>query len=88
MLRFTNNDIDLIAEPIAIKAWTEQRRIYIELSDERIISFPASRFIILKAATDEELGEVQLRLNGKALRWEKLDEDLTVKGIVAGNFQI
>jgi hypothetical protein len=26
--------------------------------------------------------------NGYALRWEELDEDISVGGIVAGNFQL
>ncbi len=44
-------------------------------------------------AADSLLGatskaEVSLRLDGTALRWEKLDEDLTVQGIVAGRFQL
>ncbi|MCH8871594.1 DUF2442 domain-containing protein [candidate division KSB1 bacterium] len=39
-------------------------------------------------ATDEQLKEVTLRLNGYALRWESLDKDITVPGIVAGNFQL
>jgi hypothetical protein len=42
----------------------------------------------LAKATDEQLKEVTIRLNGYALRWENLDEDITVKGIVAGNFQL
>ena len=75
-------------EPAAIRAWTEKRTIYIELTDGRIIGFPANRFKILAAATDESLKEVKLRLNGYALRWESLDEDITVPGIVAGNFQL
>lgn len=54
----------------------------------RIIGFPADRFKILKNATDDELKEIELRLNGYALRWEKLDENITVPGIVAGNFQL
>ena len=36
----------------------------------------------------EQLREVTLELNGFALRWEDLDEDLTVPGIVAGRFQV
>jgi Protein of unknown function (DUF2442) len=36
----------------------------------------------------EQLKAVTLRLNGFALRWEELDEDLTVPGVVAGNFQL
>ena len=75
-------------EPIAIRAWAEKRTIYIELTDGRIIGFPADRFKILSKATEEQLKEVSLRLNGFALRWESLDEDITVPGIVAGNFQL
>ena len=77
-----------IAEPIAISAWSIGRTIFIELTDGRNISFPADRFKILEKATEEELKEVTVRLNGFALRWENLDEDITVKGIIAGNFQL
>jgi hypothetical protein len=75
-------------EPTAIRAWAEKRTVYIELTDGRIIGFPASRFKILASASEEALKEVKLRLNGYALRWESLDEDITVPGIVAGNFQL
>ena len=74
--------------PTAIRAWSEGRIIFIELTDGRIIGFPANRFRILKCATDEQLREVTLRLDGYALRWESLDEDITVPGIVAENFQL
>jgi hypothetical protein len=77
-----------IAEPVAIKVYAISRAIYIELIDGRVISFPADRFKILSKASDEQLKEVTLRLNGYALRWDSLDEDITVKGIVAGNFQL
>ena len=75
-------------EPAAIKAWTEGRTIFIELTDSRIIGFPANRFKLLSKATDDQLKEVKIRLNGFALRWESLDEDITFPGIVAGNFQL
>jgi len=75
-------------EPSAISAWAENRTIFIELTDGRIIGFPADRFKILSKANEEQLKEVTLRLNGFALRWESLDEDITVPGIVAGNFQL
>ena len=85
-----NSKIDKmeIGEPTAIKAWAEGRTIYIELTDSRIIGFPADRFKILSKATDHQLKEVKIRLEGFALRWESLDEDITVPGIVAGNFQL
>jgi Protein of unknown function (DUF2442) len=75
-------------EPTAIRTWAEGRTVYIELTDGRIVGFPANRFRILKKATDEQLKEVTLRLNGYALRWESLDEDIAVPGVVAGNFQL
>lgn len=84
----TTIDKQTIAEPTAIKAWAEGRTIFVELTDGRIFGFPASRFRILKNATDEQLKEVTLRLDGYALRWETLDEDITVPGVVAGNFQL
>jgi hypothetical protein len=77
-----------VVEPAAIRAWAEGRTIYVELTDGRVIGFPANRFKILSTANDEQLKEVSIRLNGFALRWESLDEDITVPGIVAGNFQL
>lgn len=87
-MNFTKSEIDLVAEPIAVSAWAEGRKIFIELADGRLVSFPANRFKILKNADDEQLKEVSIRLNGYALRWENLDEDITVRGIIAGNFQL
>ncbi|MFH0921303.1 MAG: DUF2442 domain-containing protein [Fibrobacterota bacterium] len=75
-------------EPAAMRAWTEGRTIFIELTDGRIIGFPAEKFTLLKKASTDELKGVEIRLNGHALRWEKLDEDITVPGIVAGHFQL
>lgn len=75
-------------EPTAIRTWVEQRTVYVELIDGRIVGFPADRFKILSAASDEQLREVRLELNGYALRWENLDEDISVPGVVAGRFQL
>ncbi len=62
--------------------------VFLELSDGRVVGFPANRFTRLKAASDEQLRKVTLELNGYALRWEDLDEDITVPGVVAGRFQL
>ena len=82
------NTTDILAEPMAVKVWVEKRTIYFKLTDQRIIGFPSSRFKILRDATDALLNKVELRLDGTALRWEELDEDITVRGIVLGNFQL
>ncbi|BCU07834.1 DUF2442 domain-containing protein [Allochromatium tepidum] len=75
-------------ETCALRAWADGRVIFIELTDGRIIGFPADRFRILRAASNDELKKITLVLNGYALHWEKLDEDITVKGIVAGHCQL
>ncbi|MEO7934614.1 MAG: DUF2442 domain-containing protein [Chthoniobacterales bacterium] len=77
-----------ITEPVALRAWTVDRTIYLELHDGRIFGFPADRFRILSQATNEQLARIQIELNGYALRWEELDEDLTVPGVVSGHFQL
>jgi hypothetical protein len=76
------------AEPTGVHVWVEMRTVFLELTDGRIFGFPADRFKILKAASDAALQEVQLELNGYAMRWEKLDEDITIPGVVAGHFQL
>lgn len=86
-MKSTSADNEAV-EPAAIRAWAESRTVFVELTDGRIIGFPANRFPLLAQATDDELKEVIIRLNGFALRWEKLDEDITVPGIVAGNFPL
>ncbi len=88
MMNSTTIEQPVTVEPTAIKAWAEKRMIFIELTDGRIIGFPADRFKLLKNASSEQLKEVSLRLDGFALRWESLDEDIAVPGIVAGNFQL
>lgn len=75
-------------DPRAIRAWSEDRTVFVELTDGRLIGFPSARFRLLSTATDEQLRQVSVRLNGAALRWEEIDEDLTVRGIVEGRFQL
>jgi hypothetical protein len=84
----TTDDPPLAVEPAALRAWALGRMIHIELHDGRVLGFPADRFRILASATDEQLTKVQVEVNGYALRWEELDEDITVPGVVAGRFQL
>lgn len=47
-------------EPVAVRAWAQQRTIYVELHDGRIVGFPADRFRILAAASEAQLAKVAL----------------------------
>ena len=72
--------------PQAVRCWIEDRRVVVDLADERTISFPASKFPRLSEATPEQLKQVTLRVQGRALRWEALDEDIWVGDVLAGRF--
>ena len=68
----TTANVELRQEPVSCRAWAEQSTVFINLHDGRSIGFPASRFRRLREATNEELGEVKVEVNGFALRWEHL----------------
>ena len=87
-MNITTVDTVLETEPAALRVWVDRRMVFLELTDGRIVGFPADRFNRLKAASDEQLQKVTVELDGYALRWEELDEDITVPGIVAGRFQL
>jgi hypothetical protein len=72
--------------PQAVRCWVEDRRVYFELADERTISFPASKFSRLATAPSEMLQQVTLRVQGRALRWEPLDEDIWIGDILTARF--
>lgn len=79
---------ELNTEVLALRAWVEGRKVFLELHDGRIFGFPASRFRRLRDASDADLQKVRIELGGAALRWEAIDEDLTVRGVVAGRFEL
>lgn len=70
----------------ALRCWIEGRRVWLELDDQRLVSFPASRYPLLAEAPQELLEKVCLRVQGRALRWEEIDEDIWVDDAVQGRF--
>ena len=74
------------SETVALRCWIEARRVCLELADGRQFSFPAAKYPLLSNAPHNLLEKVKLRLNGLALRWEELDEDIWVDDAVHGRF--
>jgi hypothetical protein len=72
--------------PQARRCWVEGRRVCLELRDGSTAGFPADRFPRLSQASPEQLGEVTLRVDGRALRWETLDEDIWIEDALLGKF--
>ena len=70
----------------AVRAWIDGRKVRVELEDGREIAFPVDRFRRLRDATDDQLRELRIEARGRALRWEALDEDLTIDGVLAARW--
>ncbi len=66
----------------------EGRRVWLELADQRFLGFPATKFPRLADAPRPALEAVALRVGGRALRWETLDEDIWIDDAVHGRFPL
>ena len=71
--------------PRAVRAWVEGRTVLFEVADGRVFGFPAANFDRLAKASDAELATVEVQADGYGLRWEPVDEDISVPGIVAAS---
>lgn len=97
MADLTNAEIAAALERGRIAQQTEPRasaarfdaksgRIIVELTNGCTFTFPPHMVQGLEAATDDELGSIQILGAGYGLHWEALDVDLTVGGLLTGVF--
>lgn len=70
----------------ATKAWYENDRICLLLSDKKEIRFPVSLNSKLRDASTEQVSNITIICDGTGLHWPDLDEDLSVTGILKGRF--
>lgn len=75
----------IVGTPRAVRAWVEGRTVMFEVGDGRVFGFPASSSTRLANASDADLATVEVRADGYGLRWEPVDEDISVPGIVAAS---
>jgi hypothetical protein len=73
-------------EPRALSARYDgrTRRVVVELRDGCAFAFPVEQTEGLKGAAPDLLRKVEVLGGGYALRWETLDVDYTVPGLLAG----
>lgn len=62
------------------------RRVYLEITDRRTISFPASKYDKLAYAPQVELEKIHLHDEGRVIRWEALDEEIQVEDVANNRF--
>jgi hypothetical protein len=60
----------------------DEHTMWVDLTDGRTLGVPLAWFPRLLGATPAERAEVELSRVG--LHWEKLDEDITIAGLLAG----
>jgi len=57
-------------------------KLYIELNSSRVLSVPYTYTQRLKKATPDELKDYKLIANGVGIHFPKIDEDISVEGII------
>ncbi len=68
----------------ATKIWFDKDNIWVMLADGRQISVPLSYFPRLLKATPADRELYSLSGGGTGIHWEKLDEDISVNGLLLG----
>jgi hypothetical protein len=70
-------------QPRAIAVGFEGRELVVRLEDGRTVHVPLDWFPRLRDANEDELGDWRLVGRGVGIHWPKLDEDLSVSGLLA-----
>jgi hypothetical protein len=70
--------------PHAVSVLIDEDTLTVELDDGRTVSVPVAWYPRLFHASKEERGNWRLIGKGQGIRWENVDEDISVEGILAG----
>ena len=62
----------------------DDETLWVDLADGRTIGAPLAWFPRLMRASAEERADFIISPSGRGLHWEKLDEDISVEGLLAG----
>jgi len=67
--------------PKAVHVRFDDKRLYVELDDERVMGVPLQWFPRLAEANLEERQQWEISPSGQGIYWEDIDEDISVKGL-------
>jgi len=76
------------SEIIATRASVRNGQVMLVLLDGSTHSFPIHFYPRLAVASPDQLAAVKLRVGGRALRWDILDEDIWVADAVFGRYPV
>ena len=81
------NTVPKVELPLAaLRCWMQGRRVYLEITARRSISFPTSKYDRLAYASQVELEKVHLHNAGRIIRWESIDEEIRVEDVANNRF--
>jgi hypothetical protein len=78
----TSSAVDVAPCAVSVELTNDELRV--ALDDGRKLSVPLAWFPRLLAATAEQRAAWRLIGRGEGVRWESLDEDLSVRGLLHG----
>ena len=78
------NTLTEISISPAVDVSVTDELLTVELSDGRKISVPTAWYPRLAHGTPKERRQWKLSYSGEGLHWEGLDEDISIKGLIAG----
>ncbi len=78
------NGVTVPTEARASRIWFDNDFLHCELKDGRIISVPIIWYPRLWKANPEQRKKYELTGDGYGIHWPEIDEDLSVKGFLAG----
>jgi hypothetical protein len=68
----------------AVNVSVTNKFLTVELADGRKISVPTAWYPRLACGTPAERRQWTISYSGEGLHWEMLDEDISIKGLIAG----
>ena len=78
----TSSAVDVAPRATSVECTDDE--LIVALSDGRTLSVPLAWFPRLLDATSAELADWRLIGGGEGIRWQALDEDLSVRGLLRG----
>lgn len=79
---------DALPEFIATDVTINDGMVELDLIDGSRHAFPIHYYPRLSAATPAQLSKVYLRVGGRALRWEEIDEDIWIADAVLKRYPL
>jgi hypothetical protein len=79
--------LTLQTEPLAIDVAVTATTLHVILDDGRELSVPVEWFPRLRDASDIDRANWRLIGRGEGIHWPSIDEDISVRGLLAGHHQ-